>query len=434
MRSGPSLRRRMVAAIAVGTSLLWALGASVAAGRLAHELSEIHDRILQDTAALLLPLVGAQGSRAVLLAEDEERDVWYVAREEGGGLILSSPAEAATALPAGGPEGFSEAGGFRVYAQSAPGVRVQVAEPLAERRDAAAEGVAALVLPLLLLLPLTILGAWLAIGRGLRPILRLSAEVASRGAAELRPLDAGSLPRELEPLGGAINGLLGRVRAALEAERAFTADAAHELRTPVAAAMAQAQRLGAELSAGPGRDRAEALLTNLKRLAHLAEKLLQLARSEGAGVLAGTAEDLAPALEQVVAEFRREGRGRRIKLRLPPGGAAPSRLDVDAFGVLARNLIENALVHGGPTAAVEVEMTADGALTVTNGGPAVPAERLRSLTARFERGGSRRPGSGLGLAIAAALAETTGATLTLASPAPGRADGFEARFAPLAGG
>ena len=103
-----------------------------------------------------------------------------------------------------------------------------------------------------------------------------------------------------------------------------------------------------------------------------------------------------------------------------------SDLDPDAFGILCRNLVENALRHGAETAPVEVTLTADGRLTVANDGPVVPPDALDRLTARFERAGASTDGSGLGLAIVAAIADRIGSQLVLESPRPGAASGFQA--------
>ncbi|TKA95141.1 two-component sensor histidine kinase, partial [Cereibacter changlensis] len=146
---------------------------------------------------------------------------------------------------------------------------------------------------------------------------------------------------------------------------------------------------------------------------------------EGGGVLAEASADMGPILALVVEDFARAGQGDRLDLTLP-AEALPLRIDPDAFAVLARNLIENALAHGDPAAPVTVALDRSG-LRVTNAGPVVDPTLLPQLTTRFERGGSLAPGSGLGLAIVATIASAAGLSLRLASPAPGRSDGFEAR-------
>jgi two-component system OmpR family sensor kinase len=177
--------------------------------------------------------------------------------------------------------------------------------------------------------------------------------------------------------------------------------------------LAQTQRLVAESPEGPLRQRAVTVEGELKRLARLAEKLMQLARAEGGAMLGQGPADLVPILQVVLADFARSAAG-RIVADLPKG-AVPSRLDPDAFAVLARNMIENALVHGTDKP-VKVALTADGTFSVTNDCPAIPPEVLSTLTMRFERAGAQGSGSGLGLAIAAGIARGLGHDLVLRSP------------------
>ena len=220
-----------------------------------------------------------------------------------------------------------------------------------------------------------------------------------------------------------------RLRHALEAERSFTANSAHELRTPIAGALAQTQRLLAELPEGEAREHAARIEDSLHHLTRMSEKLMQLARAEGGGLLAEAPQNLGPVLSLVVEEFHRSGgAGARIRFSVPAPLTLISRMDADAFAVLVRNLIENALKHSPPDMEIDVSLSEDGMLRVVNGGPALPPEILARLKARFERGPTEAAGSGLGLAIADMIARGGGATLELLSPADGRPDGFEAQL------
>jgi two-component system OmpR family sensor kinase len=232
------------------------------------------------------------------------------------------------------------------------------------------------------------------------------------------------LPDEMAPVAASVNALIGRLRGALEAERSFTANSAHELRTPIAAALAQTQRLLAELPDDPRRERARSIATALRRLSRLAEKLLQLAKAEGGGLLAETPGPLGPVLRHVIDEVDRHTHcGDRLNVLISPDGGPSSDLDPDAFAILARNLIENAVKHGDPGRPVTVRL-APGLFEISNHGEIVPPEQLARLTRPFERGPTSSDGSGLGLTIAAAICRGAGLALELASPIPGRADGF----------
>jgi two-component system OmpR family sensor kinase len=280
------------------------------------------------------------------------------------------------------------------------------------------ETILALILPAIPLLLLCLAGiAWFTTTR-LRPVARLAEEVTLRDANDLRSLSTPGLQAELTPIRDAVDRLMARLADALDAERAFSANAAHELRTPIAATLAQTQRLIAEAPDGPLRARARAIEAELKRIARLAEKLLDLARAEAASALDGSTGDLRPTLALVAGDF---DLARSLTMPATPVAAG---LDGDTFGILARNLIENAVRHGAPP--IEIVLESDATLRVVNAGPALTPEDLARLTRRFERLGGSGEGSGLGLAIVEALVRNIGARMTLLSPTPGRADGLAA--------
>jgi two-component system OmpR family sensor kinase len=248
--------------------------------------------------------------------------------------------------------------------------------------------------------------------------------VEARGAGDLSPINVARLPAEIAPLAEAVNHLLERLRKALEAERSFTANSAHELRTPLAATLAQIQRLRHESPEGPLRLRAAKIETSLRELTRLSEKLMQLAKAEGGGLLSETPQDLIPLLAHVVDEWNHNS-GHRIELHLPTQTSVYSTIDPDAFAILLRNLIENALKYGAADQPVEVSLTDQALLRVVNGGPPVPEPVLQRLTERFVRGNSETSGSGLGLAIAKTIVQGVNAKIRLVSPATGRTEGFE---------
>ena len=203
----------------------------------------------------------------------------------------------------------------------------------------------------------------------------------------------------------------------------FAANAAHELRTPLAGAIAQAQRLRAEASDPAVQARATEMEAALKGLLRVSERLMQLARAEGARLRSETVTDLRPVLKILVDEHQRRNDDDRILLRLPDAPVL-SDLDPDALAIILRNLIDNALRHGDPHHPVEVSLTAHSVLRVANDGPVIPPETLAHLATRFARASSRTEGSALGLAIVSTIAERIGSRLELASPRPGSTRGF----------
>lgn len=303
-----------------------------------------------------------------------------------------------------------------------------IAEPLSHRRISAGRALLALALPLAIIIPLGLIGIWAIVRVSMTPVRSFRSQIEARGGGDLAPIAADNLPSEIDPVAKAVNHLLDRLRRTLQAERSLAAKSAHELRTPVAAALAQAQLMIANAPDDATRERAEDMQTALRRLSRLTEKLMQLARSEGGRLLAETPVDIGTILRMVVSELGGHvDTVGRIELTLPDVPVLAS-IDADAFAILTRNLIENALKHGAQDEPVRVALSADGVLRVANAGPVVPPEVLARLSEPFERGQALVRGAGLGLAIARTIATGTGGQLELTSPASNREDGFEARF------
>lgn len=432
-----SLRRRLGLWLVVFIATLWLAAATVAGFVLRREIDEVFDSALQEVAQRVLPLAYSE-----LLAREDNATtqhmapigphreyISYVVRDAEGRELLQSSDADLMAIPRGLKPGFHTTQHLRTYTEAAVQgtIMVTTAEDLSHRAGAVRSAVMALIWPLVALVPIALLAVWLAIRLSLKPVVVFREAIEARGRGNLSPVAAFGLPEEIAPVAASVNALLERLRGALEAERGFTANSAHELRTPIAAALAQTQRLMAELADGPERERARAIASALKRLARLSEKLLQLAKAEGGGLLAETSASVGPVLRLVVEEIARQSdRGDDLSTFISADGGPVSDIDPDAFAILARNLIENALKHGAPDQPVEIRLT-DQVLEVSNAGPIVPAERLERLTRPFERGPTEADGSGLGLAISAAICRGAGLTLDLASPIPGSAEGFRAR-------
>lgn len=433
-----SLARRLTSSLGLGLAALW-FGAAVASVLVArHELNEAFDSALQETAQRLLPLalddlreIVAADGRAIEHDEVRQHDEYlvYQLRAADGRILLRSHDAPAAPFPVALTPGFAEAGGWRSYTEAGARGRVflQVAEPSEHRDEALWEILLWLTAPLGLLVPLAGLSIGVVVRRGLAPMTVVREAIRERGGSDLNPIPDSGLPTELAPIVDDVNRLMGRLSQALESERSFAANSAHELRTPVAAALAQLSRLSAELRGSAAAERVERIGAILRDLGRTVDKLLQLSRAEAGIALRREPVDLVQVAELLVEEFRRSpAYGRRLRLRVESEDDIVARADVDMLGIALRNLIENALVHGAPEAPVDVVVSAAGDIHVINDGPVVPAERLQALTGRFQRGNSRGSGSGLGLAIVDTIARQAGGGLRLASPPAGRATGFEA--------
>ncbi|MFJ2536424.1 MULTISPECIES: HAMP domain-containing sensor histidine kinase [unclassified Pseudomonas] len=434
MKSPSSLQKRLGLGLTLGMTLLW-LGATVGAWLVVqHELNEAFDSALEETAQRILPLAvleisnreePREAQHVATLKMDNEY-LMYVVRDAKGQILMQSHDANPKIFNPQPSEGFSTTKKYRLYGASAlrQTLFIDIAEPLGHRREAAREALFALLLPLLALIPISLLGTWLFVRISLRSVLAYRRAVEARGVGDLSPINVTRLPAEIDPLADAVNHLLERLRKALEAERSFTANSAHELRTPLAATLAQIQRLRHEAPEGPLQVRAAKIENSLRELARLSEKLMQLAKAEGGGLLSETPQDLIPLLAHVVDEWNHSS-GQRIELQLPKQPSVYSTIDPDAFGILLRNLIENALKYGAADQPVQVSLTHQAVLRVINGGPAVPEPVLQRLTERFVRGSREAGGSGLGLAIAKTIVQGVNASMVLASPATGRLEGFE---------
>lgn len=437
-----SLQLRLCLSLTAALVVLWVLAIGVASNGLRHEIDEVFDSALQEVAQRVLPLAyldllnndpGAPDAAAparVPSVGAHREYITYVVRNAAGRIVMQSHDADLSQFTGPVAAGFADGGKTRLYTESAVSdtIFVTTAERPGHRQAALRDAMRAMVWPLLLLLPFGVIGTWALVSLSLRPVMRFRNELQSRSGHHLVPVSTEALPSEVVPVAQAVNTLMARMRRALDAERSFTANSAHELRTPVAAALAQMQRLKAELADTASVARVAEVEAALKRLARLMEKLLQLAKAEGGGLLSDMPSDLAAGLRFVLDEFRRAGvPNAGLALDLSPGLAVLSPLDLDAFAILVRNLIENAHKHGDPAQPITVALDQAGLMTVTNRGPVVPASELGRLLQRFERGQTGADGAGLGLAIAHSIADGAGGSLDLVSPAPGLADGFQAR-------
>lgn len=435
-----SMTRRLIVRLTAAIVLFWV--AAVAAGALVmrEEFDEVFDSALQETADRLMPLLvedlferdaGDAPPRMRASTVEGESYLTYQLRDHGGRVLVYSHDVQMEPFDVPLTKGFFTTPTHRVFTADAVSgsLFLQVADPLHHRREAMAETAAALFLPLVVLVPLSVLVIWLVVGGALSPLNQLKDEIGARDGGNLTPLPVAGLPMELHVIATSVDRLIDRLRMALDGEREFVANSAHELRTPIAGALAQAQRLVRELPSRAARNRAMEIEGSLSTLSRLTEKLLQMSRADSGIGLSDVETDLVPVVRLVVEEFQRmRAYAGRLQLDVPQGFSLERRLDVDAFGIALRNLVENALIHGDAEAPVKVALSGTGSVTVTNESPVVPAAQLEELTKRFKRGRTEAAGSGLGLAIAISLVERMGGVITFRSPATDRVSGFAAEI------
>lgn len=300
---------------------------------------------------------------------------------------------------------------WRVYSAMAPepDVRLIVAEQVAARQDIALAVLRSSLWPMLLAIPLLAAATALAIGRGLRPINRIGHALAARSPTALEPIATERTPAEVQPMLEALNGLFGRIGELLQAERRFTADAAHELRTPIAAIRAQAQAALTVVDAAARRHALRSTVEGCDRAARLIDQLLLLARIESGIAPDLVMLDLADLARQVLTQATPDALIKEQRLGLEAAGPHPVRGSTDLLRALIRNLVDNAIRYSPRGAQVAVTLGREHGRTVLeleDSGPGLaPAERSR-LGDRFFRGAApQATGSGLGWSIARRIAE-----------------------------
>jgi two-component system OmpR family sensor kinase len=394
------------------------------------ELDELFDYQLRQMALSLRDQAFGEAAAPAPAPEDFDFAI-QVWSPDGVRLYLSRPQ---AVLPARARLGYdtveTDEGAWRVFSHEQRGLVFQVAQPMRVRERFAAAAALRTIAPVLLLLPALGLLVWLTVGRGLRPLEAVAAEVEARTPSALSPVADRNLPREVRPLVEALNDLLRRLGSALEAQRRFVADAAHELRTPLTALNLQVQ-LAERAAAGEERTAAlAAVKEGIARATRVVEQLLTLARQEPEAVARPAMEtDLADLARQVIAELMPLAESRAIDLGM--GRAEPARIMGDREGLraLLANLVDNAVRYTQERGRVDVStFTADGeaVIEVTDNGSGIPAdERERVFDRFYRRAGSGGAGSGLGLSIVKAIAARHGGRVELAEAPGGR--GLSAR-------
>jgi two-component system sensor histidine kinase QseC len=417
-----SLRTRLLRRVLTGVSLLWMLAAVLAWADTRRELDELLDGHLAQSAALLIALQLETSGEAPLppatnLHRYSPRVAFQVWR--AGQLEMHSwnaPAEPLAPLAPGFHASHLSGRDWRVFAArpGASDVIVLVGELSYSRAEILQAVLRSSLLPLLVALPLLGLSVWWAVRLGLVPLDRLGRSLSTRDPAALDPIRMDDAPAELLPLITALNELFERTHALLSSERRFTADAAHELRTPIAGIRAQAQAALAVFDPTARRHALQATLAGCDRATRLVQQLLTLARLEAEPQCRHGRADLIALAREEVAEIASSAfeEGQELQFEAPEEeGWLQVRGEPTLLAVLLRNLIDNALRYSPRGATVRVTVlppageTGAARLVVEDSGPGLSPDHLARLGERFFRAlGNDRPGSGLGWSIVRRIA------------------------------
>jgi len=439
-----SLQRRLLVYLLICAPLVWTIGMVVSVSRARHEVNELYDselirlaRQVQATLASLPP--GSAPSPGLSMSTGDigaaDVDDFAIAIWNGEGKIFASDRERdrPQLVRRAGASGFIDdrIGDdlWRVYYLPSPHGEWLVAagQKSYERDEVVYSLTLSQLLPWLVLLPVLLLAMTWAVRRALAPVRELSDDLRGRAAEDLRPLPDELAPHELRPLVSAMNGLFTRIDATLARERRFTADAAHELRTPLAVLRAQwdvvrgssdsDSRFVAERKLSIGMDRMDRLVTQLLALA-VVESRLETQRPAMGEV------SWPRIVEQAVSDCLPIAERRHIEIECswPPSKTHPFPLlgDEHLLTVLLRNLVDNA-VRYAPTGSVARVVFGVDSMAVENDGEPLGVEQIARLGERFYRPeGQNESGSGLGISIVQRIASLQGLTVSFGANDDGR--------------
>jgi two-component system, OmpR family, sensor histidine kinase QseC len=422
VRLGRSLQLRLLVLLSVAITVVWLAVAVWAWVDARHEVDELMDSHLAQAAAILVVqpfnMEGGKVPDAPALQHYSERVAFQVFHDD---VLVVHSAQADTeplgSLRSGFETVLYHGDRWRVFAarDADSDVQVYVGEAIEARNSIVLAMLRGMLTPMVLALPLLVALMWWVVRRGLLPLRVLSRTLGLRKPQALNPVVVPDVPAEMRPLVAELNGLLARIGSMVEVERRFTADAAHELRTPIAAIRAQAQ-----VALGAGSNTAQrdlALRTTLAgcdRAAHLVDQLLALARLESGSVATDTACNVSALVRQVAADLAPAALGRGQDLALEADMPCAIAANGALVNLLVRNLLDNALRYSpdGARVLVRVATTAQGivALEVHDSGPGMaPSDRQRLGERFFRVLGHTQPGSGLGWSIVRRIAEVSGA-------------------------
>jgi two-component system, OmpR family, sensor kinase len=412
--------------------LLWLLLVAVALGALVQgaiayyaagsEADEIFDYHMQQIALALrggLPLGPSPQRVENDVGEPNFDFVIQVWARDGTPLFASTER---AELPRQAVPGFSNVTAhgtnYRVFTMLTPTQVIQVAQDIAARRELAESLVLRIVGPVMLLAPVLMLAVWWVVTQSTRPLLRVRQQIARRAADKLSPLVAPGLPDEVRPLVDEINLLFARLAEAFAAQRNFVADAAHELRSPLAALRLQAQSMQRATDSESRAVAARRLLAGIDRTARLVDQMLVLARQDAAADPTGGAPfDLPATATLAISDVLPAAQERRIDLGLVDAEIVSVTGEPESLRILFRNLLENAIKYAPEGGTVDVAIRVQqgqAVVEIADSGPGIPMEERDRAFDRFYRvAEGTAAGSGLGLAIAQSIARRHHATITL---------------------
>jgi two-component system sensor histidine kinase QseC len=446
-----SIRTRLLVMLLGATLALWLVAVALSYRDARAELGELFDAQLAESAKVILAqashdareLRDADEARerfAHTLEHPYEQQLHFRIRDRRGRTLYESSEEALPESIGITRDGFAdltlhgERWRVLLLTDREAGLQIEMCQRSDVRSRLATAVARNMLLPIVVSLPLLAVLVWVATTRGIAPLEKMADGFLRRSPDDLRAIRADRLPSELVPLIAAINGLFDRLSERFEVERRFTADAAHELRTPLAAIRTQVQVAKAARDDAE-RDHALAQAVRaIDRTSHLTQQLLTLARVDRDSALAVQPVELGHVVRSVAAELAPYAIEKGITLEVAAGAEVFVPGNATLLATLSRNLLENAIRYCARGDEVGVAVDRGGVLRVVDTGPGIPPADRERVFDRFHRVvGSGESGSGLGLSIVRRIAELHGATVTLTEGEGGRGIRVEVRFPESAG-
>ncbi len=451
-----SLRRRLLTWLMPPLLALWLVGAVVAYFFVVNFSNSVHDRWLLDSAVALAQQVHVSGAHVSadlpppvlrVLEFDAVDHIYYQVLDQSGSVVAGQE-NMPGPMPANAEPVFSDAkldeAGVRMATLRVQGdggyAFVRVAETLIKRRTLTSEILAAMLLPQLLLIASVGVLIWFGVRRGLSPLRRVSDDILKRSHRDLSPLQETHVPTEVAPIVRALNDLFSRLDRAVAGQNRFIADAAHQLRTPLAGLKTHAELAMREDDPIAMRAALDRVGVAIERSIHLVNQLLALARADHSNEVPvpNTPIDLGDVARKATEEWVGKAVAANVDLGFEEASAATIVAgNAELLMEMIDNLIDNALRYtpaGGHVTVRHVLREGKPVVEVEDDGPGIaPAERERVFERFYRTVGSPGEGCGLGLAIVRQIAMLHAATVELAAGANGLGTTVRIHFPSLAG-
>jgi len=431
-----SLQQRLLILLLGSVATLWLIFGLFIQDEVKHEAEEVFDANLVQTSKLLRTLAQGElnkqdGNLTDSYPLDEINQQFHLYEHKVAFQIIDLNGNTLLQSPHAPEQNLSTQSGtfqtrlidgqlWRTFSLPHPQAVIHVGELLEVRNEIAEEITEYLFQLALISLPILALLIWWSVRWGLSPISTITENLTQRDSRHLNELEIGRAPKELKPLIQALNRLFSLLQHSINKERRFTADAAHELRTPLAAIKIHAQVARNEVDQQRRSHALEQIIHGVDRTTHLTEQLLALARIDGIQELDSHATTLD--LKQVVNEnlemLRQRAINSKIELHMVEPMTTPLQIcgNRELVSTLLRNLIDNAIRYtpNGGRVSVQLEAETDATIIrVRDTGPGIPNEIQERIFERFYRNNSSKSGSGLGLSISQQIVEIHGGSITL---------------------